>query len=248
MLFLRMVLAASIAGLSAFGCDEEEDGGSSLFSDNTRLYFHNQLTQTTGGSSDDVAVDLFVDDLATPLIADEGYTEVGSVGSEEIELDDDSESIQFDVLGSNSGSSLISGPVTRTLSAGDRYTVVMMGDTTLDNRQLKTFRYQDVDVASGQIRVRFINTLSRLSGDDVSVSLPGGAQQLASGLEYGEGSSYSTLSAGSTLQVDVNNQTQGVLIDSVSCNVSSGRSYDAIIAYTRFDSADDQISLYCQPY
>ena len=96
--------------------------------------------------------------------------------------------------------------------------------------------------------MRFINTLSRLSGDDLSVTLPGGTQQLASDLEYGSASSYTTLSAGGTLQVDVNNQTQGILIDQVSCNVSSGRSYDAIIAYTRFDSDDDQISIYCQPY
>ncbi len=246
MVFLRMVLAASIAGLSAFGCDEEEDG--ELFGDSVRLYFHNQMTQTSGGSSSDVSVDLFVDDMNAPLSSNRGYTETGSVSSNSIDLDDESESIAFDVRGANSGSTLINGPVNRTLVGGSRYTVVLMGDTTLGNQQLGSFRYQDVDVASGQIRVRFINTLSRLSGDDVSVSLPGGAQQLASGLEYGDGSSYSTLSAGSTLQVDVNNQTQGVLIDSVSCNVSSGRSYDAIIAYTRFDSADDQISLYCQPY
>ena len=91
----------------------------------------------------------------------------------------------------------------------------------------------------------------RLTLDIDSSSHPawtGGTQQLASDLEYGSASSYTTLSAGGTLQVDVNNQTQGILIDQVSCNVSSGRSYDAIIAYTRFDSDDDQISIYCQPY
>lgn len=246
MVFLRMVMAASIVGASAFGCDEDEDGD--LFGDSTRLYFHNQMTQTTGGSSSDVNVDLFVEDLGSPLVDDRGYTETGSVSSDSIELDDESETIAFDVRGSASGSSLISGPINKTLVAGSRYTVVLMGDTTLGNQQLETFRYQDVDVASGQIRVRFINTLSRLSGDEISVSLPGGGQQLASGLEYSEGSSYTSLSAGGTLQVDVNNQTQAVLIDTVSCSVSSGRSYDAIIAYTRFDSADDQISLYCQPY
>ena len=244
MVFLRMVMAASIAGLSAFGCDEDED----VFGDSTRLYFHNQMTQTTGGSSDDVSVDLFVDDMNSPLASDVEYTVTGSVGSDSVELDDDSESIAFDVRGASSGSTLINGPVNRTLVAGSRYTVVLMGDTTLGNQRLGTFRYQDVDVASGQIRVRFINTLSRRAGDDLSVSLPGGAQQLASALEYGDGSSYTTLSSGSTLQVDVNNSTQGVLIDTVSCSVSSGRSYDVIIAYTRFDSDDDQIAIYCQPY
>lgn len=244
MIFLRMVLAASIAGLSAFGCDEDED----IFGDSTRLYFHNQLTQSSGGSSDDVVVDFYVDDMNTPLSEDRGYTESGNVSSNQIELDDDNENLQFDVRGRSSGTTLINGPINQTLVAGDRYTVVMMGDTTLDNRQLRSFRYQDVDVASGQIRVRFINTLSRLSGDDLSVTLPGGTQQLASDLEYGSASSYTTLSAGGTLQVDVNNQTQGILIDQVSCSVSSGRSYDAIIAYTRFDSDDDQISIYCQPY
>ena len=60
MIFLRMVLAASIAGLSAFGCDEDED----IFGDSTRLYFHNQLTQSSGGSSDDVVVDFYVDDMS----------------------------------------------------------------------------------------------------------------------------------------------------------------------------------------
>lgn len=244
MVFLRMVMAASIAGLSAFGCDEDGD----VFGDSSRLYFHNQMTQATGGSSSDVRVDLYVDDINSPLLSDRSYTETGSVSSNTIELDDDSESIAFDVRASNSGSSLISGPVNRTLVAGSRYTVVLMGDTTLGNQELGTFRYQDVDVASGQVRVRFINTLSRLSGDELSVTLPGGVQQLATGLEYARNSSYVSLSAGSTLQVEVNNETQGVLIDTVSCSVSSGRSYDAIIAYTRFDSADDQISLYCQPY
>lgn len=245
MVFLRMVMAASIAGLSAFGCDEDED----LFSaDSARLYFHNQMTQTTGGSSSDVSVDLFVENLSSPLASDVDYTVTGSVGSDSVELDDDSESIAFDVRGASSGSTLINGPVNRTLVAGSRYTVVLMGDTTLGNQRLGTFRYQDVDVASGQIRVRFINTLSRLAGDELSVSLPGGGQQLASSLEYGDGSSYTSLSTGTTLQVDVNNSTQGVLIDTVSCSVSSGRSYDVIIAYTRFDSADDQISIYCQPY
>ena len=245
MVFLRMVMAASIVGASAFGCDED-DG--ELFGDSTRLYFHNQMTQTTGGSSSDVNVDLFVDDLGSPLVDDRGYTEAGSVSSDTIELDDDSETIAFDVLGSASGSSLISGPINKTLVAGSDYTVVLMGDTTLGNQQLEIFRYQDVDVASGQIRVRFINTLSRLSGDEISVSLPGGGEAIASGLEYSEGSSYVSLSSGSTLQVEVNNQTQALLIDTVSCPVSTGRSYDAIIAYSRFDSDDDQISIYCQPY
>lgn len=243
MVFLRMVIAAGIAGLSAFGCDEDEE----LFGDSTRLYFHNQMTQSTGGSSSDVSVDLFVDDMNSPLVSDRGYTESGSVSSDTLELDEESESIAFDARGASSGSTLVNGPVNRTLVAGDRYTVVLMGDTTLDNRQLKTFRYQDVDVGSGQIRVRFINTLSRLNGDELSVSVPGG-QQLVSGLEYAAGSSYVSLSAGSTLDVVVTNQTQGVDIDQVNCSVSSGRSYDAIIAYTRFDSADDQISIYCQPY
>ncbi len=244
MILLRMVMAASIVGLSAFGCDEDEE----LFSDSARIYFHNQMTQTSGGSSNDVSVDLFVDDMNTALTRDRGYTETGSVSSNSIELDDESESIAFDARGASSGSTLINGPINRTLVAGSHYTVVLMGDTTLGNQQLGTFRYQDVDVGTGQIRVRFINTLSRLSGDELSVSLPGGGQQLVSGLKFGEGSNYVSLSSGSSLQVDVNNSTQGVLIDTVSCSVSSGRSYDAIIAYTRFDSADDQISIYCQPY
>ena len=76
---------------------------------------------------------------------------------------------------------------------------------------------------------------------------PGG-QALVSGLEYADGSSYVSLSTGSNLAVTINNETQGVIIDDVSCSVSSGRSYDAIIAYTEFDSDDDQISLYCQPF
>lgn len=243
MVFLRMVMAASIAGLSAFGCDEEEE----LFGDSVRLYFHNQMTQTTGGSSDDVRADLFVDNQNSPLVSDRGYTVTGSVSSDSIELDDDSESIAFDARSANSGSSLISGPINKTLVGGSRYTVVLMGDTTLGNQRLETYRYQDVDVASGQIRVRFINTLSRLNSDELSVSVPGG-EQLVNGLEYGDGSSYVSLSSGSSLQVDVNNETQGITIDTVSCAVSSGRSYDAIIAYTQFDSADDQIAIYCQPY
>ncbi len=56
------------------------------------------------------------------------------------------------------------------------------------------------------------------------------------------------MSEGSKQEVNINNETQGVIIDDVSCSVSSGRSYDAIIAYTEFDSDDDQISLYCQPF
>ncbi len=246
MIFLRLVLAVSVAGASTFGCDEED---SDLFSDNARLYFHNQLTQVGGGSADDVTVDLFVDKPNSPLRDGVAYTTTDNVSADSIELDDDSESLSFDVRGSSSGSSLINGPVNRTLTAGDRYTVVLMGDTTLDNRQLRTFRYQDVNVSSGQIRVRFINTLSRLSGDELSVSLPGATgQQLVSGLEYGQGRSYVSLSAGGSLEVTVNNETQGLEIDQVSCSVSSGRSYDAIIAYRRFDSDDDQIDLFCQPF
>ena len=104
-------------------------------------------------------------------------------------------------------------------------------------------------VTSGQIRVRFINTLSRLSGDELSVATPGPAgQSLVSGLEYAEGSNYVSVNASGTLEVTVNNETQGLEIDQVSCSVSSGRSYDAIIAYRRFDSDDDQIALYCQPF
>ncbi|MCG8393870.1 MAG: DUF4397 domain-containing protein [Pseudomonadales bacterium] len=245
MVLARLVLAASIAGLSAFGCDEDED----IFTDNARLYFHNQLTQVSGGSQDDVTVDLFVDDQNSPLESDRAYTERGNVSNSSVELDDDSQSVAFDVRGSNSGSTLINGPVNRTLTAGDRYTVVLMGDTTLDNRQLKTFRHQDMDVGTGQIRVRFINTLSRLSGDELSVSQSGGTgQAIVNGLEYGDGSSYVSLNVSGSLNVNINNETQGVLIDQVSCNVSSGNSYDAIIAYTRYDSDDDQISLYCQPF
>ena len=247
MIFLRLVLAASVAGLSTFGCDEEDDNG--LFSDNARIYFHNQLTQLGGGSEDDVTVDLFVDNQNTPVQDDVGYTITGNVSAESIELDDDSESLSFDARGSNSGSTLVNGPLNRTLTAGDRYTVVLMGDTTLDNRQLRTYRHQQMTVTSGQIRVRFINTLSRLSGDELSVVTPGAAgQSLVSGLEYAEGSGYVSVNASGTLEVTVNNETQGLEIDQVSCSVSSGRSYDAIIAYRRFDSDDDQIALYCQPF
>lgn len=251
MIFLRLVLAASVAGLSAFGCDEDEDGGLFSSSDSAQLYFHNQLTQVGGGSEDDITVDLFVDDQTTALESGVAYTTRGSVSANSLELDDDSESIAFDARGISSGSTLVSGPINRTLTGGNRYSVVLMGDTTLDNRQLKTFSHQKMDVGSGQIRVRFINTLSRLSGDELSITASGsapGGQALVSGLEYADGSSYVSLSAGSNLAVTVNNETQGVIIDDVSCSVSSGRSYDAIIAYTEFDSDDDQISLYCQPF
>ncbi len=251
MIFLRLVLAASVAGLSAFGCDEDEDGGIFSSSDSAQLYFHNQLTQVGGGSEDDVIVDLFVDDQTTALESGVAYTTRGSVGANSLELDDDSESIAFDARGISSGSTLVSGPINRTLTGGNRYSVVLMGDTTLDNRQLKTFSHQKMDVGSGQIRVRFINTLSRLSGDELSITASGGApggQALVSGLEYADGSSYVSLSAGGSLAVTINNETQGVIIDDVNCSVSSGRSYDAIIAYTEFDSDDDQISLYCQPF
>lgn len=247
MIFLRLVLAASVAGLSTFGCDEDDDNG--LFSDNARIYFHNQLTQKEGGSADDVAVDLFVGNQNSPLQSDVGYTITGNVSAESIELDDDSQSLSFDVRGSFSGSSQISGPVNSSLTAGDRYTVVMMGDTTLDSRQLGIYRHQEMTVAGGQIRVRFINTLSRLSNDELSVVTPGAAgQSLVSGLEYAKGSNYISVNASGTLDVTVNNETQGLEIDQVSCSVSSGRSYDAIIAYRRFDSDDDQIALYCQPF
>ena len=219
MIFLRLVLAASVAGLSTFGCDEEDDDG--LFSDNARIYFHNQLTQVGGGSEDDVTVDLFVDNQNSPVQDDVGYTITGNVSAESIELDDDSESLSFDTRGSSSGSTLVNGPLNRTLTA----------------------------VGSGQIRVRFINTLSRLSGDELSVVTPGAAgQSLVSGLEYAEGSNYVSVNASGTLEVTVNNETQGLEIDQVSCSVSSGRSYDAIIAYRRFDSDDDQIALFCQPF
>ena len=148
MIFLRLVMAASVVGLSAFGCDEDDD----LFSDSTRLYFHNQLTQVGGGSEDDITVDLFVDDQNSALESDVDYTTRGNVSVNSLDLDDDSQSVAFDVRGSSSGSSLVSGPINRTLIAGNRYTVVLMGDTTLDNRQLKTFSHQKMDVASGQIR------------------------------------------------------------------------------------------------
>ncbi len=71
MIFLRLVLAASVAGLSAFGCDEDEDIFSS---DSAQLYFHNQLTQVGGGSEDDITVDLFVDDQTTALESGVDYT------------------------------------------------------------------------------------------------------------------------------------------------------------------------------
>ena len=219
--------------------------------DGDQLDCNSLLTQVVGGSEDDSTVDLFVDDQTTAGGSGVDYTTRGSVSSNSLELDDDSESVAFDARGVSSGSTLVNGPINRTLTGGNRYTVVLMGDTTLDNRQLKTFSHQKMDVGSGQIRVRFINTLSRLSGDELSVTASGstpGGQALVSGLEYADGSSYVSLSAGSNLAVTINNETQGVIIDDVSCSVSSGRSYDAIIAYTEFDSDDDQISLYCQPF
>ena len=149
MIFLRLVLAASVAGLSAFGCDEDEDVFSS---DSAQLYFHNQLTQVGGGSEDDITVDLFVDNQTTAVESGVDYTTRGSVSSNSLELDDDSESVAFDVRGTSSGSTLVNGPINRTLTGGNRYTVVLMGDTTLDNRQLKTFSHQKMDVGSGQIR------------------------------------------------------------------------------------------------
>ncbi|EKF73840.1 hypothetical protein A11A3_11543 [Alcanivorax hongdengensis A-11-3] len=240
-MIIRVLMAATVAGLSTFTGCEEDDGG--LFSDKATLYFHNQLTQYAGGSVDDVTVDLFVDDLNTPRINDQEYTTSGTVSSETVDLDDDSQSIAFDVTGP-AGSTLINGPVNYRLTKGDGYTLVMMGDTSLDNRQLKLFRQVPMDTGN-QARIRFINTLSQISDDELSVS--SGGSELVNQLEYGDASSYVSLNNTGTLTFTITDQTQALDLDDVNCNISSGRSYDAIIAYRRFDSEDDNLELYCQP-
>ncbi|MDX1802479.1 MAG: hypothetical protein R3292_00260 [Alcanivorax sp.] len=242
-MFFRMVIAATVAGLSTFsGCQDDNNG--SLLNDRATLYFHNQLTQFTGGSSDDVTVNLFVDDLNTALRSGEVYSTTGSVSSDSVKLADSADTLAFDVTG-KAGSTLISGPVNFRLTQGEGYTLVLMGDTSLDNRQLKLFRQVSQTVSSSQASIRFINTLSQLDPDQLSVAQ--GSNTLVEKLDYGVASSYVTLTGSGNLSFTINDQTQGLALDTVSCNLSAGRSYDAIIAYRQFDSQDDDLALYCQP-
>ena len=242
-MFFRMIIAATVAGLSSFsGCEDNTNSG--LLGDSATLYFHNQLTQFSGGSSSDVNVNLFVDDLNSALQTDQAYSTASSVSSETIKLADSADTLAFDVTG-NSGSTLINGPVNFRLSQGDSYTLVMMGDTSLDNRQLKLFRQVSQTVASGQVSIRFINTLSQLDPDQLSVTQ--GQSTLVQQLDYAAASSYVTLTSSGTVTFTINDQSQALALDTVSCNVSAGRSYDAIIAYRQFDSQDDDLALYCQP-
>lgn len=239
---IRGLLIAVVAGLATFGCDPDDP----LFSDAATVHFHNVMTQSSGGVPADVRVDLLVNGDDSPLIAERGYSQDDGVSATRVALESRDQNVAMDVLGP-SGSTLINGPVTRRLLSDNVYTLVLMGDTSLDNRQLQSYRQSDVSLLPSQSRLRFIHALSLQSSDDITVVLAEdfNAAPLAENLAYGQASGYVTLGAAGIINVNVIDSISGDVLGAASCPVSGGGSVDAIVAYNDFDS--DQLALYCQP-
>lgn len=240
----RWVVLAVLGSLALAACGGDDDELEQLLRERTGVFFHNQLIDDSGSGTEqaDTTVDLIRgNNLSAPMIEGHPYstTEQDGVG---FKLDADSEKVLFDV---NTSTATLVDDASFTLAAGANYTFLLSGKLAGAGEQaprLKAFRQTTASVAPSQVRVRFIHALANDSSETVSVSVEG--DTLVSALGYTGATAYfsgtPSLSGQLSAMVKVGNDASVLR----TCSITTGNSYDVIIAHPAPDSTG--IAVFCQ--
>lgn len=237
-----LLIMAGVVVLS--GCGGDDDEAENLFRERTGIYFHNQLTDysDSGNEEKDTTVDLIIrNDLAEPLFENKGYS-TNEQGGVAFKLDEDTETVLFDV---NNDTTTLVDDAGIKLAAGRNYTLVLMGQLAGAGEQiprLKSYMQSARQIASNQVRVRFIHALSDASDQTLSLDVEG--INVASALEYSSATGYVTGVPTVAGQLGMGITLSAGGTSNKSCTVKGGESYDAIIAHPSYDSKT--VAVFCQ--
>lgn len=255
----RAATAALVLGFAGLltgcgGCDEDESVSDCLFSGDfesrsSRIVFFNQLTDSGSSDADDVIADLFAATESDALVEERPYNTTATPGSVGVDLDDETQDVAFTLRRSDGDLELVSNRLLE-LEDGEVHTVVAMGDVDeVVSVRLESFRRDDRTPATGQARIRFIHTLSRLdTAASLRLDVLRGTTLLVDALDYGNASGFVGLAiTDGQLQVTLRDADDDT-VASPSCSLSAGDSFDAILAYQSFGDTDlEDIRLFCHP-
>ena len=229
---LGLLAMAGVVMLS--GCGGDDDEVEDLLRPPASLYFHNQLTDFTDPDASSIRVDVVTNKSSDPLFEDVGYSTDEQDGKN-LKLDAGEDTIEFSVRRNGSDFHADSA----SLKAGDNYTLVFMGDVVGGALQLAAFRQQTPEVAATQVGVRFIHAMYEQASTRFSIGI-------AADLDYGKATGYftDTPNGSGRLEIEVRDAADDSLLDTVSCAVQAGKSYDAIITHKGF--ADPDMAMFCQ--
>lgn len=250
---MRKVLVALLVLLPVVnlgGCDCGEEGYVSDClrevagrPDVAELQFFNQMTDVAAGDPEDVALDLFASMESGALFESRGYTTTSAGGTVQLELDDSSQQVSFDLRASATDITLVSG-ISAGLSRESRYAAVAMGAVGQPaSHRLVIYPRQDRDPADDRVSIRLVNTLSQSVQPLIVVTRAGSR---VSELAYGEDSGYVLLRPDDgEIELDLRDGA-GNTVSSVSCSVSAEQAYLGVLGYAAFDQVDDDsIRLFC---
>lgn len=240
----RWGVIAVAGALVLTGCGGDDDDVEQLYREPTGVFFHNQLIDDSGSGNEaaDTTVDLIrSNDLSNPMFESRPYSTTEQDGVA-FKLDADSRNVLFDV---NTTTTTLVDDASITLAAGANYTLLLTGKLAGAGDQtprLKAFRQTPATVAASQVRVRFIHALGNDNSETVAVTVEG--DPLVSALSYTGVTSYftGTPSLSNQLSATVKVGSDAAVVRT--CSVSTGNSYDVIIAHPAPDSTG--VALFCQ--
>ncbi len=249
------VLLSSAVFLQGCSCDEGESVSECVIdedpSSTAEVFYFNQITDDGGNDEDEITTELFAGTESDALVEERAYSTSGDVDGVDVDLDelddDDMADVAFTVRRTEDSFEFISNEVAE-LEEGADYTLVAMGDIDeTTSLRLAVLEREEQSTASDEVSVRFVHTLSDLDASSLRLDvLDGDGDELVEDLNYASESDYVTLtpSAG-RITVDLRDNDDDI-VASAGCDVTTGRSYEAILAYVDFDARnEDDIRLFC---
>lgn len=225
----------SLLGILLNACDNIDW----LHSDRATVQFYNQLTAMGKNEEDAITVDVFRANRSTALLQNQAYSQADDSIPIGISLGSDPDDVNLTLRRTDNDDEVVSARL--SFRQNERYSLIAMGDVLAGTSALLAYRQQPLSLAHSRIKLRFIHTASQLV-NSLNV-LYNNEQLLAEELLFKDASSYVTLSdVGDLLTVDI--LQDEVFLETVSCAVKGGRTYDMFIAYTNFNHPFN-LSLFC---
>lgn len=219
------------------------------------LYYYNQITSQ--GAPDQTALTTrftVTSHGGGDSVASQGYSQGSDASELSVSLDSTDQKNGVTLSGdSRTGASLFSTQVALTKDAS--YLAVSYGDTTTGSVGVGVYAQDQSSVSSGKARFRVIDTVSSniLGILGLDLELSGQNTPFASDETLGDVTDYQTVDSG-TLRIKVyqHGASPPRLIDTVSCTLRAGKSYDAILTAkdplnppTDPANASGALALYC---
>lgn len=248
------VLLSSVVFLQGCSCDEGESVSECVIdedpSSTAEVFYFNQITDDGGSDEDEITTELFAGTESDALVEERAYSTSGDVDGVDVDLDepdeDDMADVAFTVRRTEDSFEFISNEVAE-LEEGAEYTLVAMGDIDeTTSLRLAVLEREEQSTASDEVNVRFVHALSDLDASSLRLDVLDDGDELVEDLNYASESDHVALTpSADRITVDLRNSDDDV-IASPGCDVTTGRTYEAILTYVNFDGRnEDDIRLFC---